>query len=213
MKDEVSTRDMHTVIRSSWALGDPLLTEYYDTEWGMPVTDEQGVFERLSLEAFQAGLSWLTVLRKRAALRVAFAGFDPDRVAKFDTDRIERLMTDPALIRNRRKIEATVSNAAATIRLRDHFDGGLAALVWSYMPERSPAPTRDDEVPATSPESHALARELKRYGFRFVGPTTAYALMSAIGIVDLHVVESHRRGCSGLWRRDGTRTGRSPSVR
>lgn len=204
---------MHTVIRSSWALGDPLLTEYYDTEWGMPVTDEQGVFERLSLEAFQAGLSWLTVLRKRAALRVAFAGFDPDRVAKFDTDRIERLMTDPALIRNRRKIEATVSNAAATIRLRDHFDGGLAALVWSYMPERSPAPTRDDEVPATSPESHALARELKRYGFRFVGPTTAYALMSAIGIVDLHVVESHRRGCSGLWRRDGTRTGRSPSVR
>lgn len=204
---------MHTVIRSSWALGDPLLTEYYDTEWGIPVTDEQGVFERLSLEAFQAGLSWLTVLRKRAALRVAFAGFDPDRVAKFDTDRIERMMTDPALIRNRRKIEATVSNAAATIRLRDHFDGGLAALVWSYMPERSPAPTRDDEVPATSPESHALARELKRYGFRFVGPTTAYALMSAIGIVDLHVVESHRRGCSGLWRRDGTRTGRSPSVR
>lgn len=204
---------MHPVIRSSWALGAPLLTEYYDTEWGMPVTDEQGVFERLSLEAFQAGLSWLTVLRKREAFRTAFAGFDPDRVAAFGTSRVDELMADSALIRNRRKIEATISNAAATIELREHVEGGLAALVWSYMPARSPAPRRDDELPATSPESHALARELKRYGFRFVGPTTAFALMSAIGIVDVHIVESHRRGCSGLWHRDGTRTGHLPSLR
>lgn len=189
--------------RAAWATSDPLLTLYYDTEWGMPVRDEHGVFERLSLEAFQSGLSWLTVLRKRDAFRAAFEGFDPERVAAFDDDDTARLLQDSAIIRNRMKIEATIRNARATLRLRD--DGGLEALVWSFMPERSPAPETDTEVPATSVESIALAKELKRRDFAFVGPTTAYALMSAIGIVDTHLVTSHRRGCSGLWEIDGTR--------
>ncbi len=190
--------------RSAWATTDPLLTEYYDTEWGMPVRDEAGVFERLSLEAFQSGLSWLTVLRKREAFREAFAGFDPDAVAAFDERDVERLLGNNGIIRNRMKIEATIRNAGATVLLRESGTD-LAQLVWSYMPDRSPAPASDPEVPSSSKESTALAKELKRRGFRFVGPTTVYALMTAIGIVDLHLVTSHRRGCSGLWRADGTR--------
>lgn len=196
--------------RASWASGDPLLAHYYDTEWGMPVLDECGVFERLTLEAFQSGLSWLTVLRKREGFRRAFVGFDVDRIAAFDAADTARLLADPEIIRNRSKIEAAISNARAAVALRDLPEGDLAALVWSYMPERSPVPRSDEEVPATSPESHALAKRLKTLGFRFVGPTTAYALMSAIGIVDLHLVSSPRRGCSGLWNPDGTRTGTRP---
>ncbi|MBN9613131.1 MAG: DNA-3-methyladenine glycosylase I [Actinobacteria bacterium] len=191
-------------VRAAWAGTDPLLTEYYDTEWGMPVRDDAGVFERLSLEAFQSGLSWLTVLRKREAFRAAFAGFDPDRVAAFDEDDVERLMSDAGIIRNRQKIAATLSNARAVLELRRAGES-LAEVVWSFMPQRSPVPLVDAEVPATSPESVALAKELKRRGFAFVGPTTAYALMSALGIVDVHLVTSHRRGCSGLWNIDGTR--------
>lgn len=190
--------------RASWATGDPLLTEYYDTEWGMPVRDEAGVFERLSLEAFQSGLSWITVLRKREAFRAAFDGFDPDRVAAYGAEDVERLLADSGIIRNRRKIEATVGNAGAALRLREEGTD-LGELVWSFMPELSPAPPTEAEVPSTSPESAALAKELKRRGFSFVGPTTVYALMTAIGIVDAHVVTSHRRGCSGLWNADGTR--------
>lgn len=190
--------------RASWATGDPLLTEYYDTEWGMPVRDEAGVFERLSLEAFQSGLSWITVLRKREAFRAAFDGFDPDRVAAYGAEDVERLLADSGIIRNRRKIEATVGNAGAALRLREEGTD-LGELVWSFMPELSPAPLTEAEVPSTSPESAALAKELKRRGFSFVGPTTVYALMTAIGIVDAHVVTSHRRGCSGLWNADGTR--------
>lgn len=190
--------------RAPWATGDPLLTEYYDTEWGMPVRDEAGVFERLSLEAFQSGLSWITVLRKREAFRAAFDGFDPDRVAAYGAEDVERLLADGGIIRNRRKIEATVGNAGAALRLREEGTD-LGELVWSFMPELSPAPLTEAEVPSTSPESAALAKELKRRGFSFVGPTTVYALMTAIGIVDAHVVTSHRRGCSGLWNTDGTR--------
>ncbi|XPP25678.1 MAG: DNA-3-methyladenine glycosylase I [Leucobacter sp.] len=192
------------MIRASWAETDPLLTEYYDTEWGMPVRDDTGVYERLMLEAFQSGLSWLIVLRKREAFRRAFAGFDPERVAGFGDSDVERLLADPGIIRNRRKIEAAIVNAGATLRLRD-AGSSLSELVWSYMPDRSPAPRSEAEVPATSPESAALAKELKRQGFVFVGPTTVYALMTAIGIVDAHLVDSHRRGCSGLWNVDGTR--------
>lgn len=190
--------------RAGWATSDRLLQQYYDTEWGLPVTDETGVFERLSLEAFQSGLSWLTVLRKRDAFRAAFAGFDPDTVAAFGDADIERLLANPGIIRNRRKIEAVITNANATLRLRD---GGadLPALIWSYMPERSPAPRTDADVPSTSPESVALAADLKRRGFSFVGPTTVYALMAAIGVVDAHLLDSHRRGCSGLWNADGSR--------
>lgn len=183
--------------RPPWAASDPLLREYYDTEWGMPVTDETGVFERLALEGFQAGLSWATILRKRPAFREAFAGFEPDLVAAFGESDVERLMADARIIRNRAKIEATIRNAAATVELRE--DGGLADLVWSFRPERTPAPERLTGIPATSPESAALSKELKRRGFSFVGPTTMFALMEAIGIVDTHLVASHRRGSSGIW--------------
>ena len=192
-------------VRAEWAGQDPLLTDYYDAEWGMPVTDDAGVFERLSLEAFQAGLAWITVLRKREAFRAAFAGFDPERVAVFDDADVERLLADSGIIRNRRKITATIENARAALRLREETGEGLAQLVWSYMPERTPTPETDAAVPSTSAESAALAKELKRRGFKFVGPTTVYALMCAIGVVDAHLLSSHRRGCSGLWHPDGAR--------
>ena len=183
--------------RPRWAAVDPLLRDYYDTEWGMPVRDEQGLFERLSLEAFQSGLSWATILRKRPAFRAAFDGFDPERVARYGEGDVQRLMADAGIVRNRRKIEATVTNARATVALRD--DGGLAELVWSFRPERTPAPLTYEDVPTTSPESVALARTLRRKGFTFVGPTTMFALMEAVGIVDTHLVGSHRRGTSGVW--------------
>jgi DNA-3-methyladenine glycosylase I len=183
--------------RPEWAATDPLMREYYDTEWGMPVRDERGLFERISLEAFQSGLSWATILRKRPAFRAAFADFDPDRVAAFGEDDVDRLMADAGIVRNRRKIEATVQNARATVALRE--DGGLVALVWSFRPDRTPAPTSYAEVPTRSPESLALSRALRSKGFTFVGPTTMYALMEAVGIVDTHLVSSHRRGTSGMW--------------
>ena len=159
------------------------MREYYDTEWGLPVTSESGVFERLSLEAFQSGLSWATVLRKRPAFRQAFAQFDPDTVARFDGDDVERLLANPGIIRNRTKILATIDNARATIALRD--DGtNLAELVWSFRPASVPEPRAIAEIATTSEESLALSRELKRRGFRWVGPTTMFALMQAIGIVN-----------------------------
>jgi DNA-3-methyladenine glycosylase I len=183
--------------RPVWAATDPLMKEYYDTEWGMPVRDERGLFERLSLEAFQSGLSWATILRKRPAFRAAFDDFDPDTVAAYDDRDVERLMADAGIVRNRRKVDATITNARATVALR--ADGGLVDLVWSFRPETTPAPTSYAEVPSTSPESKALSKELKRRGFVFVGPTTMFALMEAVGIVDTHLVDSHRRGSSGVW--------------
>ena len=187
--------------RPVWAAADPLLREYYDTEWGMPVRDERGVFERLSLEAFQSGLSWATILRKRPAFRETFAGFVPGAVAGFGEEDVDRLLGDARIVRNRAKILATITNARAALRLRqaDDVDGGLAGLVWSYQPETTPRPHRLADIPTQSPRSAALSRELKRRGFRFVGPTTMYALMEAIGIVDTHLVGSHRRGASGVW--------------
>jgi DNA-3-methyladenine glycosylase I len=183
--------------RPVWAATDPLMKEYYDTEWGMPVRDERGLFERLSLEAFQSGLSWATILRKRSAFRAAFDDFDPDAVAAYDDRDVERLMADAGIVRNRRKVDATITNARATVALRE--DGGLADLVWSFRPERTPTPASYAEVPSTSEESKALSKELKRRGFVFVGPTTMFALMEAVGIVDTHLVDSHRRGTSGVW--------------
>jgi DNA-3-methyladenine glycosylase I len=174
-----------------------MMAEYYDTEWGMPVRDERGMFERVSLEAFQSGLSWATILRKRPAFRTAFHDFDPDAVAAFDEGDVERLMGDPGIVRNRRKIEATVTNARATVALRS--EGGLVELVWSFRPATTPAPTSYDEVPTRSAESLALSKALRAKGFTFVGPTTMYALMEAVGIVDTHLVDSHRRGSSGVW--------------
>lgn len=189
------------LVRPKWAASDPLLTSYYDTEWGMPVRDEQGLFERLSLEAFQSGLSWATILRKRPGFRDAFDDFDPDRVAAYDDRDVARLMADARIVRNLRKIEATTTNARATVALR--ADGGLPDLVWSFRPERTPEPRDQAEVPTTSAESVALAKELKRRGFVFVGPTTMFALMEAVGIVDTHLVGSHRRNTSGVWPAGG----------
>ena len=187
--------------RPLWASVDPLLREYYDTEWGMPVRDERGMFERLSLEAFQSGLSWATILRKRPAFRAAFHGFDPQVVAAYGQADVERLLADAGIVRNRAKVAATVTNARATLALRDDPEGDLAEFVWSFRPADTPRPVDATEVPTTSAESVALSRALKRKGFVFVGPTTMYALMEAVGIVDTHLLGSHRRGSSGVWPR------------
>ena len=183
--------------RPLWASSDPLMQEYYDTEWGMPVHDEQGLFERLSLEAFQAGLSWATILRKRPAFREAFADFQPDVVARFDDDDVARLMQDASIVRNQKKIAATINNAQATIKLREK--GGLGKFIWSFQPEETPQPRTMAEVPTKSAESLALSKALRKEGFNFVGPTTMYALMEAVGMVDTHLLDSHRRGSSGIW--------------
>ena len=163
--------------------GDPLYERYHDTEWGRPRRDEQGLYEKLCLEGFQAGLSWITVLRKREALRAAFAGFDPDAVAAYDG--IDHLLTDTALIRSAAKLQACVRNARATLALR--AEGGLPALLWSVA--QVPSPAYDDwaPVPASTPASAAMAKALKRAGFTFVGPTTVYSLMQACGLVNDHL--------------------------
>lgn len=183
--------------RPPWAATDPLLREYYDIEWGMPVREEHAMFERLSLEAFQSGLSWVTILRKRPAFRAAFAGFAPDAVAAFDDADVARLLADAGIVRNRAKVLATIGNARATLALRPA--GGLVDLVWSFRPAHTPRPRTPEEVPTRSPESTALAAALRARGFTFVGPTTMYALMEAVGIVDTHLLTSHRRGTSGVW--------------
>jgi DNA-3-methyladenine glycosylase I len=183
--------------RPAWASSDPLLRDYYDTEWGMPVRDEQGLYERISLEAFQAGLSWATILRKRPAFRAAFHDFHPESVAAFTQADVERLMNDPGIVRNRLKIQAAITNARATIALRE--EGGLVQFVWSFQPAATPQPATFAEVPSRSPESEALSKALRKKGFVFVGPTTMYALMEAIGMIDTHLVDSHRRGSSGVW--------------
>jgi DNA-3-methyladenine glycosylase I len=183
--------------RPAWAATDPLMRDYYDQEWGLPVTDEQGLYERICLEGFQAGLSWATILRKRPAFRAAFAGFDPDAVALFGDADVERLMQDPGIIRNRLKIQAAVKNARATLELRN--DGGLVDFVWSFRPASTPRPSVAAEIPTQSAESIALSKALRKRGFSFVGPTTMFALMEAVGMVDTHLLASHRRGSSGVW--------------
>jgi DNA-3-methyladenine glycosylase I len=178
--------------------GDPLYERYHDEEWGRPVRDERGLFERMSLEAFQSGLSWLTILRKRDAFREAFAGFEPDAVARFGDRDVERLLADAAIVRNRAKIEATIANARATIALRE--DGpALPELIWDrYRPPPRPEPPQTwADVPSQTPETVALARDLKRRGFRFVGPTTLYALMQACGVVDDHLADCPVRHPAG----------------
>lgn len=187
------------LIRPTWAVSSELMQEYYDTEWGLPITEEHAMFERLALEGFQAGLSWSTVLLKRPRFREVFAQFDPDRVAAFDEAKVAELLADAGIIRNRAKILATIKNAQATIDLR--ADGGLVDFVWSFKPEATPAPRSLAEVPTQSPESVALSKALKKRGFGFVGPTTMFALMEAVGVIDTHLVTSHRRGTSGIWDR------------
>ena len=172
-------------VRCTWAAAEPLQT-YHDEEWGRSVTDERGVLERLCLEAFQSGLSWVTILRKRDAFRRAFADFDPDAVAAFGKRDVDRLLADASIVRNRQKIEATIANARATVKLREAGET-LDGLVWSFAPDPRPAPRVLDDIPASTPESTALAKELKRRGFRFLGPTTVYAAMQDCGLVNDHI--------------------------
>jgi DNA-3-methyladenine glycosylase I len=169
--------------RCPWARSAPDYLRYHDEEWGRPVRDDDALLERLCLEGFQSGLSWLTILRKREAFRAAFAGFATEAVARFGAGDVERLLADAGIVRHRGKIEAAIANARAAAALPD----GLAALVWAFAPEPGPPPRTLADVPASTPESAALSRELKRRGFRFVGPTTCYATMQACGLVNDHL--------------------------
>lgn len=183
--------------RPPWAMANDMLQKYYDTEWGLPVRDDDDMFERLVLEGFQAGLSWSTILAKRENFRRAFDGFAIDTVAKYTDEDVVRLTKDASIVRNRLKILAAINNAQAAQELRS--EGGLAHFIWSFQPEETPAPQSMDDVATTSAESVALAKALKSRGFSFVGPTTMFALMEAVGVIDTHVVGSHRRGSSGVW--------------
>ncbi|HXV93883.1 MAG TPA: DNA-3-methyladenine glycosylase I [Pseudonocardia sp.] len=177
-------------VRCAWAGSAPEYVVYHDDEWGRPLHGEVALFERLSLEGFQSGLSWLVILRKRVAFRAAFAGFEPSAVAAFGEAEVARLLADAGIVRNRAKIEATIHNARRVLEL----DRPLDELLWSFAPDPGarPRPATLADVPAVTPESVAMAKELKRRGLRFVGPTTCYALMQAAGLVDDHV--------AGCWR-------------
>ena len=183
------------IARCPWATGDPVNRAYHDTEWGVPVHGEAAYFERLTLEAFQSGLSWRTILDKRDNFRAAFAGFDADVVAAYDDADRARLMADAGIVRNRLKVDAAITNARAAVALRERE--GLEAFVLGFRPAESPSPQTTEQVPTTSAESVALSKALKKEGFVFVGPTTMYALMEAIGLVDDHLLGCHRRGVSG----------------
>jgi DNA-3-methyladenine glycosylase I len=178
------------VLRCPWALGTADYMAYHDQEWGQPVRTDAGIFERLSLEAFQSGLSWLTILRKRENFRAAFGGFDPQTVAGFGPADEARLLADAGIVRNRSKIRAVIGNARAALDV----PGGLAALVWRYAEPPGPAPATLADVPASTPASHACARELRKLGFSFVGPVTVYAALQACGVVDDHLAGCFRRG-------------------
>lgn len=183
--------------RPPWASVDPLLQKYYDEEWGMPIYDEHGMYERVVLEGFQVGLSWATILRKRESFRAAFDHFEVDTVANYGEDKIEELLENADIIRNRAKITAAITNAQATQNLRD--EGGLSELIWSFKPKETPKPRTVDEIESVSDESIAMTKALKKKGFTFVGPVSMYALMEAVGMIDNHVMGSYRRGSSGIW--------------
>ena len=170
-----------------WTSADPAYVAYHDAEWGRPVTDERGLLERLCLEGFQSGLSWLTILRKRDAFRAAFFDFDPERVARFGKRDIERLLRNASIVRHRGKIEAAIANARGTLALRE-AGTPLHELIWSHRPKSHRSPRRRSDWRATTPESVALSKSLKRAGFRFVGPTTVYSTMQACGVVNDHLV-------------------------
>ena len=173
------------VARCSWDYPEEYRS-YHDDEWGRPVVDDRRIYEKLCLEAFQSGLSWLTILRKRENFRRAFAGFDIEAVAAFDERDVRRLLGDAGIVRNRGKIEATIANARAALELQ-RSGGSLAALIWQYEPVRTRPPKKFADLPASTPESTALSKDLRRRGFRFVGPTTAYAAMQALGVVNGHL--------------------------
>ncbi|MEV4707557.1 DNA-3-methyladenine glycosylase I [Actinoplanes sp. NPDC049316] len=173
--------------RCFWGGSTPDYVAYHDTEWGRPLRGDDALFERMCLEAFQSGLSWITILRKRPAFRQAFAGFSIEAVAAFDDKDADRLMTDQGIVRNRMKVDAALHNA----RVAAGLPTGLSDLLWSYAPAPRPRPATRQDVPATTPESKTMAKDLKKRGFKFVGPTTAYALMQATGMVDDHVAGCH----------------------
>jgi DNA-3-methyladenine glycosylase I len=181
------------IIRCGWAGTDPLYIEYHDTEWGVPVYDDQEMFDRLMLEGFQAGLSWITILRKRENFHAAFDGWDPEKIAAYGDDDIARLMADPGIIRNRLKVNGAVKNARAYLAIRDAGES-FSELLWSFV-GGSPIvnhPRTLEEIPALTPEATAMSKELKRRGFTFVGPTICYAHMQSAGLVDDHIVGCHR---------------------
>lgn len=175
-------------LRPPWATMSQQLRDYYDREWGKEVRDEQGVFERVCLEGFQAGLSWSTILAKREAFREVYHNFDVDKVAQMTEEDIDRLMEDKRILRNRLKLTAAIKNAKATVELRD--EGGLSDFIWAFKPTQHSRPQSVESIPSTSAESIEMAKALKKAGFTFVGPTTCYALMQAIGMVDDRVVGS-----------------------
>lgn len=194
------------VARCGWAGSDPLYVKYHDEEWGVPVHDDRHFFEMLILEGAQAGLSWITILRKRERYRKVFAGFDPRRVARFDEDKVTRLLDDPGIVRNRLKVAATVRNARAFLDLQREF-GSFDTYIWRFVDGRPIRTTRRSlaDIPATTPQSDAMSRDLKKRGFTFVGSTICYAFMQATGLVDDHVAGCFRAGASS-GKRD-TRSG------
>jgi DNA-3-methyladenine glycosylase I len=181
------------VARCPWGASSPEYLHYHDEEWGRPVGDETRIYEKLCLEGFQSGLSWLTILRKREGFRKAFAGFDPTRVAAFGDADVARLLSDPAIVRHRGKILAAINNARATLHLRE-TGTSLAATVWRHEPPERKPPQALTGLPGATPESRALSDELRRLGFRFVGPTTVYAAMQSLGVVNDHLEGCHFRG-------------------
>jgi len=188
------------VRRCRWGDSAPEYRPYHDTEWGFPVADDVRLFEKLSLEGFQSGLSWLTILRKREGFRKAFKGFDPDKVARFGEKDVQRLLTDASIIRHRGKIEAVINNARRMVELRD-TEGSLAAYVWRFEPDTPRQTGPDGELVSQTDESTAMAKDLKKRGWRFVGPTTAYAFMQAMGLVNDHVAGCFRRDVRARARR------------
>jgi DNA-3-methyladenine glycosylase I len=188
MSDVVTGPD--GIARCPWGDSTDDYRAYHDREWGRPVRGDRALFERITLEAFQSGLSWLTILRKREAFRVAFAGFDPAVVADYGPADVDRLMADAGIVRNRRKVDATIQNARALVGIQAAGES-LDSVVWSFAPAARPRPRRLADVPAQTPESTALARALKSRGFAFVGPTTMYAAMQACGLVDDHLAGCH----------------------
>lgn len=183
---------MRDARRCSWAQSDPLYRTYHDEEWGRPVTDDHRLYEKLVLEGFQAGLSWLTILRKRPRFRAVFAAFDPAIVARFGARDVRRLLVDDGIVRHRGKIEAAVENARCVLAVQREF-GSFASYVWRFAPATTRAPASRAAIPAETAASRALARDLKTRGFRFVGPATVYAFMQAMGLVNDHVRHCHVR--------------------
>lgn len=179
--------------RCAWGASTPEYRSYHDDEWGRPVADDTRIYENLCLEGFQAGLSWLTILRKRDGFRAAFANFDPGVVAGYGEADVERLLGDTRIVRNRAKISATITNARATLALREQGTS-LAVVVWQHRPARERAPATLADVAATSPESGAMSKELRRHGFAFLGATTVYASMQSLGVVNDHLRRCHWRG-------------------